>query len=167
MSEKPEWFELAGEDQTPEQPVVKSKKRLLKLAAFTAPLVLVGGAMVFADGNGPDDAPNINTTIPSSTSSTAAAKTATSNSTNTAASKSITAQQSSEKGSAPSAPAAPSVAASKGAGVQAPSGKGGDDHEGFDGEREHHEDGEREHHDRDRNGNAPTIPQSGTATTKN
>ena len=167
MSEKPEWFELAGEEHAPEQPVIKSKKRLLKLAVFTAPLVLVGGAMVFADGNGPDDAPNINTSIPSASASTTTANKATSTSTNTAASKSITAQQSSDKTSAPTAPSAPSAAASKGLGVQPPSGKGGDDHEGFNGEGEHHDGGEREHHDRDHNGTAPTIPKSGTATTKN
>ena len=46
MSEKPEWFQMASEDPTPTEPKLKSKKRIAKIAMFTAPLLLVGGAMV-------------------------------------------------------------------------------------------------------------------------
>ena len=171
MSEKPEWFEMTEGEQKPAEVAAKSNKRLLKLALFTAPLVLVGGAMVFADGNGPDDAPNINTTIPSSTSSAIAANTAISTSTKTVASKSITAKQSSDRSSTSIAPSSPNANPSKGTGIQAPSGNGDDGHEGFGGEREHHEGGEREHHEggehEGRNGTAPTIPKTGTIATKN
>ena len=167
MSEKPEWFELAGEDRAPELPVAKSKKRLLKLAAFTAPLVLVGGAMVFADGHEEEERPNINTTIPSVASNTTTTSTTTSN--NAGASKSISAQQSSEKSPSPISPNSPKAIPSKGPGIQAPGGNGDDDHEGFGGEREH-EGREGGHHERGehegRGGTAPTIPKTGT-TTKN
>ena len=54
MTERPEWFELAGEDKSPESP--KPKRRLLKVALIAAPLILVGGAFVAAQGEG-DDAP--------------------------------------------------------------------------------------------------------------
>ena len=55
MTEKPEWFELAGED-SPQSP--KPKKRLVKVALIAAPLVLIGGAFVAAQGEGGDDAPS-------------------------------------------------------------------------------------------------------------
>ena len=51
MSEKPEWFEMASDDSKPSEPKFKSKKRIAKIAIFTAPLLLVGGAMVFAEGD--------------------------------------------------------------------------------------------------------------------
>jgi hypothetical protein len=47
-------------------PLLNQIRRLFKLALFAAPVLLVlsvGGAMVFADSEGGDDAPNIDTTI--------------------------------------------------------------------------------------------------------
>ena len=67
MSEKPEWFEMAAEDPTPTEPKLKLKKRIAKIAMFTAPLLLVGGAMVFAEGDDNDDAPKMDTAIPTAT----------------------------------------------------------------------------------------------------
>ena len=75
MTEKPEWFELAGEDQKPESSKQKRpKKRVLKVALFAAPLILVGGAFVAAQGEGgPDDAPaNVGTLTNGSVSGSAA-----------------------------------------------------------------------------------------------
>lgn len=168
MSEKPEWFEMTEGDQKPEPIRTVASKRLIKIAAFTAPLLLVGGAMVFADGHEEEERPNINTTIPSTASN---ATTSSSASTNSVASKSISAQQSSDKTTTPISPNSPKAIPSKGPGIQAPSGNGDDDHEGFGGEREHREGGEREHHERGehegRNGTAPTIPKTGTTATKN
>ena len=132
--------------------------------------MLVGGAMVFADGHEEEERPNINTTIPSVASNTTTTSTTTS--TNAGASKSISAQQSSEKSPSPISPNSansPKAIPSKGPGIQAPSGNGDDDHEGFGGEREH-EGREGGHHERGehegRGGTAPTIPKTGT-TTKN
>lgn len=164
MSEKPEWFQLTDGDQKPEPEAKRASKRFVKIAAFTAPLLLVGGAMVFADGEESDDRPNINTTLSSGTGTTASVS---SDEHPTESAPAV--QISNPKTAAVNAPSAasPSSIASKGPGIQAPSGQGGDDHDGFSGEREHREGGEREHHDRERNGTAPTIPQSGTSTTKN
>lgn len=53
MSEKPEWFELAGEEQRPQSP--KPKNRLLKVALISAPLILIGGIYVTAQGEGGGD----------------------------------------------------------------------------------------------------------------
>ena len=52
MTETPEWFELTADDQGPKQP---KRKRFLKIALITAPLILVGGAVVAATHH--DDAP--------------------------------------------------------------------------------------------------------------
>jgi hypothetical protein len=162
MSEKPEWFQLTDGDQKPEPEARRASKRFVKIAAFTAPLLLVGGAMVFADGHDEEEQPNIDTTISTSTS-TSTVSDATTNS-NAVASKSTFANPS----------------ASKSAGVVAPGtqqGPGDGDHEGFfgDGDGDHQRPepngSERPHRERgehgDRNGTAPTIPQSGTSTTKN
>ena len=175
MSEKPEWFELAGEDQKPELPVAKSKTLFLKIAIFTAPLVLVGGAMVFADGEGgDDDRPNIDTTITSTNTGSAIASAATASDQTTSGN--------SVANPAPATPATP--ATKKGVGVAAPGtnmgpGDGDGDHQGFFGgddddegrEHEGREGGEREHHERGehegRSGTAPVIPKAGTTTTKN
>ena len=164
MSEKPEWFELAGEDQTPEKPVAKSKKRLLKLAAFTAPLVLVGGAMVFADGHDEEERPNIDTTISTSTSQS-------SNVSESQVTPQVKNVPTSQNGAVSAKEINSPTTAPKKPGISAPSATNDDNHEGFSGEREHQDGVEREHHERgehgDRNGQAPKIPQSGTSTTKN
>jgi hypothetical protein len=160
MSETPEWFEITADDQKPELP--KTKKRGLKLALIAAPILLVGGVVAFADGGAEaDDAPAINNTIPTATS---------------------TGSQANEQ-VAPatgSTIATPTAAAKKGVGVQAPSAQGGnDDH--FANDPDHgagtdrpqgfgeHPEG-TEHHDRGEHGQkgtAPKIPTSGTTTTKN
>ena len=168
MSEKPEWFELAGEDQKPELPVAKSKALFLKIALFTAPLVLVGGAMVFADGEGgDDDRPNIDTTITSTNTGSAIASAATASD-----------QTTSGNSVANPAPAAPTT--KKGVGVAAPGtnkgpGDGDGDHQGFiggdDDEGGNHEGREGGNHERGehegRSGTAPVIPKTGTTSTKN
>lgn len=168
MSEKPEWFKLTEGDEKPEIAPVSSSKRFAKLALFTLPLMLVGGAMVFADGEEGDDRPNIDTTITSTVSTASAVANSEAPKHNVNAVK--ISQPSTAVVSAPSV-AAPN--ANKGLGVPAPSANREDEddaHEGFGEEREHREGREREHHERDRdgrNGIAPTIPQSGSSTTKN
>ena len=171
MSEKPEWFELSESDQQPEAPRAKSNKRLLKVALFTAPLLLVGGAMVFAEGEGDDDdRPNIDTTITSTNAGSAGTSAATASDQKSTGNSVVN--------PVPAAPAAP--AAKKGVGVAAPGtnkGPGDDDgdHQGFfggddDDEGREHEGREGGHHERGehegRGGTAPTIPKTGT-TTKN
>ena len=81
MSEKPEWFEMASEDPKPSEPKLKSKKRIVKIALLTAPLLLVGGAMVFAEGDDSDDAPKMDTTIPTATAANSTSSTSSTNST--------------------------------------------------------------------------------------
>ena len=62
MTETPEWFELTNNEENsssnkPNKPK-NPKKRIAKVLAFTVPLLIVGGAMVFAEGEGElDDAP--------------------------------------------------------------------------------------------------------------
>lgn len=160
MSEKPEWFEMTEGDQMPEPIRTSASKRFIKVAAFTAPLLLVGGAMVFADGHEEDERPNIDTTISTST-------TATQSSTNSAGEVNPEIKVANNSAKPVNAPAI----APKSPGLSAPSAKDDDDHEGFGEEREHNDGEEREHRERgehhDRRGPAPTIPQSGTSTTKN
>ena len=182
MSEKPDWFKLTEEESSTELPSPKVSRRFAKLALLTVPLVLAGGAMVFAEGED-DDRPNIDTTITStaigsgevsnSTTSNVSGKSSNLNSaSNTVATEQVIAN--SNKSVANPAPAAPG--AQKGAGVPAPSGNKGDDdgdHQGFFGgdDDDEHEGRERSHHERGehegRNGAAPTIPKSGTTTSKN
>jgi hypothetical protein len=140
MSNKPEWFEMASGEQSPEVATPKSKKRIAKIALLTVPLLLVGGAMVFAEGDGEgDDAPKIDTTISSSTSA------------NTVSDQSATTTNSTSSNSTSNGVASPSTTTQKGVGVQPPSAKGGDDdNEGFigrgdhEGRERHHEGGEHE-----------------------
>ena len=169
MSEKPEWFEMASDDSKPSEPKFKSKKRIAKIAIFTAPLLLVGGAMVFAEGDESDDAPKMDTTIPTATTnssdnsanSTAVIENAsTSNRTSNATSKSAANTKnisisSNNANSSDSSKSDSNVGIANpatnnsgtGVGVPKPSGRGGDDggHEGR--ERRHgegHEGGEHE-----------------------
>ena len=63
MSKKPEWFVLAEEEQIADtENKRKSKKLFAKIAILTAPLIIVGGAFVFAEGDESDDAPKTNST---------------------------------------------------------------------------------------------------------
>lgn len=48
MSERPEWFELTAED--PAEPIKQPKRKFLKFALLGVPLLMVGSAMVFAEG---------------------------------------------------------------------------------------------------------------------
>ena len=126
MSEKPEWFELSDEEPKPQSDGVnkKSKKRFVKIALFTAPLLLIGGAMVFAEGgNENDDVPAGVGTLSPATSTTDA----NSNSSNSSTLNGSTSSNSST--------GSKSV---KGVGVPKPS--GGGEHEG--GEGGGHEGGE-------------------------
>ena len=168
MSEKPEWFKLTEGEENPEIATVNTGKRFAMLALFTLPLMLVGGAMVFANGDEGDDRPNIDTTITStvSTASTVANSEAPKHNANAVKISTPTA-------AVVNATEIATPNANKGAGVPAPSANRGDDdgeHEGLSDGREHRDGGEREHHDRNqegRNGTAPTIPQSGASTKKN
>ena len=165
MSEKPEWFEMASEDPKPTEPKLKSKKRIVKIALLTAPLLLVGGAMVFAEGDDSDDAPKMDTTIPtatvanstgsnssiSSTNSTAVVQNASiSNATSNTKKISTNAKSNSNVGVVNPA----TTNSGTGVGVPKPTGRGDDEgregHEG--GERPHgegHEGGEHEFGDDD------------------
>jgi hypothetical protein len=165
MSEKPEWFEMTDGEKKPEIDEVKTNRRFIKVALFTAPLLLVGGAMVFADGHDEEDRPNIDTTL--STSITGTTITSASNT-----------QSNSDSNIKNATSAKPTPVNSKGAGVAEPNenrGPGDGDHPDFNGDGDHtppaFPGGERPHRERgergDRNGSAPTIPQSGTSTTKN
>ena len=146
MSEKPEWFEMAAEDPTPTEPKLKSKKRIAKIAMFTAPLLLVGGAMVFAEGDDNDDAPKMDTTIPAAIVQNASISNATSNTQN------ISTNVKSNSNVGVVNPA--TTNSGTGVGVPKPTGRGDDEgREGHEGrERPHgegHEGGEHEFGDDD------------------
>ena len=146
MSNKPEWFELADKEPTPNgAPKFKSTKRLAKIALLTAPLLIIGGALVFAEGDEGDDAPKMDTTIPTATVNSATtanqSNASTSIKVSQASSKNLTANTSGDVAN----PATNNPTTSKsgtGVGVPAPSGRGGEEHEGR--ERPHHEGGEHE-----------------------
>ena len=173
MSNKPEWFEMAAEDHSSEISTPKSKKRLAKIALFTVPLLLAGGAMVFAEDEGEgDDAPKFDTTISTSTNATAVDNSNLAGSSSSAVKSQAVANPAAPNN--PVNPVNPSNPGKAGVGVPAPSAKGGDDdHEGFfggddDGEHEgrEHEGRERHHEGGEHEGRAkaPTIPQTGTNT---
>jgi hypothetical protein len=176
MSEKPEWFKLTDEEQPPASANPKVGKRFAKVALLTVPLVLAGGAMVFADGED-DDRPNIDTTMTSTNSTSGvAAMTSSANEIGSSGNtKSTGVSVKAEQVIAPSTKAIANPGSQKGVGVPAPSGNKGDDdgdHQGFfGGDDDEHEGREGSHHERgehsDRKGVAPTIPKSGTTTTKN
>ena len=176
MSNKPEWFEMAAEDHSSEISTPKSKKRLAKIALFTVPLLLAGGAMVFAEDEGEgDDAPKFDTTISTSTNATAVDNSNLAGSSSSAVKSQAVANPAAPNNPVnPVNPSNPSNPGKAGVGVPAPSAKGGDDdHEGFfggddDGEHEgrEHEGRERHHEGGEHEGRAkaPTIPQTGTNT---
>ena len=146
MSNKPEWFELADEEPTPnDAPKFKSTKRMAKIALLTAPLLIIGGALVFAEGDESDDAPKMDTTIPSATvnssTNTGQSNSATSVKVSQTSTKNLTANTSSGV-TDPAANLPATNNSKKGVGVPAPSGRGGEEHEGR--ERPHHEGGENE-----------------------
>ena len=146
MSNKPEWFELADEEPTPnDAPKFKSTKRMAKIALLTAPLLIIGGALVFADGDESDDAPKMDTTIPTATvnssTNTGQSNSATSVKVSQASTKNLTTNTSSGV-TDPAANLPATNNSKKGVGVPAPSGRGGEEHEGR--ERPHHEGGENE-----------------------
>ena len=144
MSKKPEWFELAGEEPKPNSPASEPKfnstKRLAKIALLAAPLIIVGGAFVFAEGDESDDAPKLDNTIPTATVNNASPAIQVSQ----ASTKNVTANSSVGVAN----PATSNSTTNKpgiGVGVPAPSGSGGEEHEGRERhERPHHEDGEDE-----------------------
>ena len=146
MSNKPEWFELADEEPTSNDALkFKSTKRMAKIALLTAPLLIIGGALVFAEGDESDDAPKMDTTIPTATvnssTNTGQSNTATSIKVSQASTKNVSASTS----GGVTSPATNNPTTSNkatGVGVPAPSGRGGEEHEGR--ERPHHEGGENE-----------------------
>ena len=57
MTETPEWFQIPD---SPEPEPQRPRRITLKVALMTAPLLLIGGAVVFAEnGNEGDDQPNL------------------------------------------------------------------------------------------------------------
>ena len=156
MSNKPEWFELAGEEPKLNSPEsaptvkskVKSKKRFAKIALLTAPLLLVGGAMVFAEDDEGDDAPQVDTTIPTATVNSSTTTTQSNSATVIKVSQASTKKVSTNTSSGVTKAETNNPASNNpatGVGVPAPSGRGGEGHEGREGhERPHHEGGEHE-----------------------
>ena len=144
MSEKPEWFEMAAEEKTPSQPGPKKIKRVAKIALLTVPLLLVGGAMVFAEGDESDDAPAMDTTIPTATVSSSTTNTQANSSNSIKVTQATSKSAISKTVSDVANPATNNVPENpaNGVGVPAPSGRGGEGHEGR--ERPHHESGEHE-----------------------
>ena len=151
MSNKPEWFELAGEEPKLNSPEsaptvkskVKSKKRFAKIALLTAPLLIIGGALVFAEGDEGDDAPKMDTTIPAATVNSSTTSTQSNSATAIKVSQASTKNVATNTSSGVTNPATNNPAT--GVGVPAPSGRGGEGHEGREGhERPHHEGGEHE-----------------------
>ena len=134
MSKKPEWFVLAEEEQIAEsENKRKSKKLFAKIAILTTPLLLLGGALVFAENYQGDDAPKTNTTHTTAT----VKSTSPSIQVSQASTKSISTSTSGGVAN----PATSNSAA--GVGVPAPSGRGGEEDEGRERhERPHHEGGE-------------------------
>mgnify|MGYP003338170857 CR=1 FL=1 len=164
MSERPEWFELTeGDKRSNSNKQKPSRNIFIRALAIGVPLVIVGSAMVFAEGDESDDAPKMDTTIPTATtnssanspnSTTVVENASTSNRTSNATSKStaktenISINSNSSKTTSNVGVANPATNNSgTGVGVPKPSGRGGDDggHEGR--ERRHgegHEGGEHE-----------------------
>ena len=136
MSKKPEWFVLAEEEQIADtENKRKSKKLFAKIAILTTPLLLLGGALVFAENYQGDDAPKTNTTHTTAT----VKSTSPSIQVSQASTKSISTSTSGGVAN----PATSNSAA--GVGVPAPSGRGGEEHEGRERhERSHHEGDEHE-----------------------
>jgi len=138
MTEKPEWFELTGDDQKPHvnNSVTRTapKNRLIRILAVAIPLVIVGSAMVFAEGGSEAEEPPSNSVTQNSiasdnstvsdnnlkvNSSTVDAPNQTTNTTNTINTTKTT------------------KTTKKGIGVPAPTGRSGDregrEHEGREG----------------------------------
>jgi len=140
MSEKPEWFQITEDEQSTLEPKAE-KRNLFKILAVSLPLVIAGAVLVGATGEADDDenAPAINTTIPSSTSSnTSNASTESSNTDAGSNSAIVVSTITTSKSAGVSNPAAPNSNAPSvgkvGVGVPMPTGKGDDD--GREGHRE-------------------------------
>ena len=154
MSETPEWFKMTEGDQKPAEIAPKPKKHLFKVAAITAPLLIVGVVVFGATGEAEEEenAPAINTTLSTSSNSITA---------NTADAKIVA--QGATSNNTPSGVGVANPAAAPigkpGVGVPMPSGKGereDDDNHGFfggdddDDEHEGREHEGREHEGRER-----------------
>ena len=65
MSKIPEWFQMTAGDNEPETPKHKfaGKSRLKLVAIATVPLIIAGGALVFADRGAEDDLPALNKNV--------------------------------------------------------------------------------------------------------
>lgn len=71
MNEIPEWFRLTADDKKPVE--IKKNRRVAKLALFTAPLAIVGGAFLFTqDGESPASADEVSAPVIATTNSTVA-----------------------------------------------------------------------------------------------
>lgn len=138
MSETPEWFKMTEGDQKPAEIAPKPKKHLFKVAAITAPLLIVGAVVFGATGEAEEEenAPAFDTTLTTTSSST------------TAIPASTTTQQSSSAGVANPASA---PIAKPGVGVPMPNAKGeredGDDHGFFGGDDDDEHEGRERHHE--------------------
>ena len=142
MSKIPEWFEMTAGDNEPETPKHKfaGKSRVKLIAIATVPLIITGGALVFADGGTEDDLPkNAPTLSPTANNANSSEKSAKSSNTE----KQVIVQSSST---------GKSQSINTQTGIQAPSGinnprrghREDGDHfgrEGHDGFGEHEDDG--------------------------
>ena len=74
MTEIPEWFKMTEGDQKPAEIAPKPKKHLFKVAAITAPLLIVGAVVFGATGEAEEEenAPAFDTTLTTTSSSTTA-----------------------------------------------------------------------------------------------
>lgn len=129
MTEKPEWFELTGDDQKPNvnNSVTRTapKNRLIRILAVAIPLVIVGSAMVFAEGGSEAEEPPSN----SVTQNSIASDNSTVSDNNLKVNSSTV--------DAPNQTANTTNTTKKGIGVPAPTGRSGDregrEHEGREG----------------------------------
>lgn len=136
--EKPEWFKMTEGDQKPLEIAPKSKNHLFKVAAFTAPLLIVGAIAVGAIGEAEEEenAPAFDTTLTTTSSSTTAIPAV-----NNASQQSSTSNTSPKFVTVANSAAPTLNSGSKvGVGVPMPTGKGGDDEQEGHEKRDGHDD---------------------------
>lgn len=164
MTEKPEWFELTADEPGSPRKEPRASKRsknpLIRIIAVAVPLVIVGSAMVLAEGD--SEAEELTTTAINQSAEVTNSVSAPKQSDDAPVANSNSNSNSNNSLAAPNAPTTPQ----KGLGVSAPTGNRDDDegeehegreHEGRE-EGEHHERGE--HRERGEHENAPKIPTS-------
>ena len=179
MSERPEWFELTeGDKRSNSNKQKPSRNIFIRALAIGVPLVIVGSAMVFAEGDSEAEEIPQSAVVQSTQSTTATAAADSQSDSNSLINSDNTSGNSSNdnsgnsvnSASAPKNPTFTDPNSNKGLGVPAPSGNREDsdehegrEHEGREGGEHREREGRegREHRERE---NAPKIP---TTTSKN